>query len=1410
MIVRRLMLAAVALLCATAGALALASAPAFAVIQHAYLSQLAESPSGPRSESEEPVCGVTVDPATQDVYVAEPANDAVDVFSAAGRYEFQISGMGVPSGSFSPVQTCSVAVSDVTHDVYVADSIAEVVYVFNALGAYIKTIAGDPKGDFEGNIKVAVDNSSGASRGDVYIVGESSKAVDRFNAANEYQSTFAEGRDALDLAVGLSGDIYLAEISGNGSNPSYGVSELSSAGVEVAHISGTPSGAFRYLHGIAIDSEGNVYVSSSSVVYEFDSAGVFVSEVLGTSPDSSFVVGDGGAIGDGVAVNASGDLYVTVRPEKPEVEAGAPGVVDEFGPGVDVPFVLTGAVSGVSDSGATVAGVVNPEGVEVTSCEFEYVLHSAYQAAVAVKKFNPYEGGSVAACSPSPVGSSGVAELAVSAGLSGLAQSTAYDFRIVAANKDGPNYYGGDGTFKTNGPPVIEGQSVLSVAQTGASIKAEVNPDGYDTSVFVEYGESEGYGSHSAPVDVGSGTAGQSAVLALEGLKAGSLYHYRVVAENQVSKEEDAPVEGPDGTLETSPPVRIGGESVARVGSYTASVIAQLNDFGTSSTYYVEYGKGASYGSVTPVTNLPAGGENVAVSVEVSGLLPETVYHARLVASNALGSRNGPDVAFRTFTASSSGLPDGRMYELVSAVGGSAEVYVPQGMTFGNLNRVGAHGLSSDYPFEAASDGDALVYVGTQSATTGGNGNVVIGAGEELLASRSATGSWTQSDLEKPQSEAYDAFSEDLSVGVYHDSGEQLAADAPLGYDDLYTHLLVDGPYEPLLTVPPEGRTAKEFGHVQNGVVEQGMGFAGANAGTNAVPAFSHVLFEANAQMVSTPEAPSVSVDENNLYDSVGGRLYLVNVLPNGRTQPRATFGRDGPGDNGFAAPVRGGVISAQGSRVFWSAVQPAANEGEEETPLALYVRENDTRPQSEVEEGHCTESGLACTVQVDASVLPGTTKEKEEDGGFGAFLTASEDGSRVFFTDEKPLTADSTSAPGKPDLYEYNLEGPEGERLTDLSVPVANAACSRPPGVCGHGDVEGLLGTSRDGSYVYFVAGGVLSEGKNAQGEEPAWGEPNLYLRHEGRTVFVTTLSDADDAFVTYPTQEGDWQTPLGRRTAEVTPNGQSVVFMSRRELTGYDNVLDGVSLMEVFVYDASTGRLACASCNPSGEGPVASSVPEFASSIQETHGSRLPTSGSLAGYQPRVISEDGLRVFFDSLEPLVPQDSNGYLDVYEWEAPGEGSCTAQTASSVTGGCVYLLSGGQDSENSYLVDASANGSDVFFASRAQLSRSARGEVDEIFDARVDGVPPPEEVHCSGTTCQGVPPAPPVFATPSSETFSGIGNFPHGASTSRQTVVKPKPKPTKCKKGLTKNKKDRCVRRLKAKKRDKKANRRAG
>ena len=132
----------------------------------------------------------------------------------------------------------------------------------------------------------------------------------------------------------------------------------------------------------------------------------------------------------------------------------------------------------------------------------------------------------------------------------------------------------------------------------------------------------------------------------------------------------------------------------------------------------------------------------------------------------------------------------------------------------------------------------------------------------------------------------------------------------------------------------------------------------------------------------------------------------------------------------------------------------------------------------------------------------------------------------------------------------------------------------------------------------------------------------------------------------------------PGKRGTARVTADGSHLLFLSDAELTGYPN--EGET--EVFLYGPPPGGslplLTCVSCDPSGEGPLGGAG---------FPGARPNGTGSAAIdiYKPRDLSADGGRVFFETADPLVAQDTNGEIDVYEWEVDGEGSCAGPAVAS-------------------------------------------------------------------------------------------------------------------------------------------------
>jgi hypothetical protein len=189
---------------------------------------------------------------------------------------------------------------------------------------------------------------------------------------------------------------------------------------------------------------------------------------------------------------------------------------------------------------------------------------------------------------------------------------------------------------------------------------------------------------------------------------------------------------------------------------------------------------------------------------------------------------------------------------------------------------------------------------------------------------------------------------------------------------------------------------------------------------------------------------------------------------------------------------------------------------------------------------------------------------------------------------------------------------------------------------------------------------------------------------------------------------------------------------------------------------------------------------------------------------------------LFFNSHEALVPQDVNGTWDVYEYEPPGVGSCTTSstTFGSRSAGCVNLISSGESAEESEFLDASENGSDVFFLTASRLVPQDIDNNFDVYDAREctsesQCFPTPAEVPPACSTeasCKPAPqPQPGIYGPPPSATFAGPGNL--AASPPPPPVKQTTKKTVKCKKGEAKNKKGKCVAKKKKSKKAKKAKR---
>jgi len=317
------------------------------------------------------------------------------------------------------------------------------------------------------------------------------------------------------------------------------------------------------------------------------------------------------------------------------------------------------------------------------------------------------------------------------------------------------------------------------------------------------------------------------------------------------------------------------GESFSSVGLHTVTFEASVNPESTSTAYHFVYGTTGVFDSTTPEktaeVTLAAESSPTVATAQITDLEPGTEYHVRIVARNAEEETTlGPELTFTTVTQGLSGLPDNRVYEMVSPVenhNAAASVQMPAPAGFIT---------TTPLPFQASEDGNAVVY--ESDPTTGGNGWTGPPFGNTQLATRSPEGGWTQKTLESNNiydTTNYQAFSSDLSVGVIGACwGRVLATNAPklpagieeedgyVGYNLLYTHDDSDNGgsgFSALFTAKPGNRRAAikdnesylDFG--TSGVPSisllsyecpNALVYAGASGD------FSHLLFEANDSLL--------------------------------------------------------------------------------------------------------------------------------------------------------------------------------------------------------------------------------------------------------------------------------------------------------------------------------------------------------------------------------------------------------------------------------------------------------------------------------------------------------------------------------------------------------------------------------
>ena len=470
---------------------------------------------------------------------------------------------------------------------------------FTGTAGYIKgnRLTGTPNGNFgasaAGSFEPVYSGITVDSSGNLWVTDQEKREVDEF------------GPDG----------IFIQRITGAGAPTPKGLS----------------FGAFQGLAGVAVDpTNGNVLVADrgNDVVDEFSPTGTYIGQLTGAGTPA-------GGFEDpiGVAVNSQGYVYVTDGPNK---------VVDIFSPQPAEPTIAYKPETNPTPTSGTLNATVNPNsGGNITTCHFDYGPTASYGSSKpctpdpsggnftvptdvhvdllglptevtthyrvvvgnanatrvgADQTYKPHNviglradpASSVSATSALlngsfvgnganthyyfewgkktvygktthvPPGASagaptGPGRTSVSFELTGLSPVTRYHYRIVAEN--GSVSKSEDQTFRTQPFLPEVKQSVSDVHSNAVQMNVRVNPGGADTAYDVEYG-TEDCSIVPDPctivspdeVHVGSNFSFASDSKPLGGLTAGTTYHYRVIATNSAGSTY-----GPDRTFSTYP-----------------------------------------------------------------------------------------------------------------------------------------------------------------------------------------------------------------------------------------------------------------------------------------------------------------------------------------------------------------------------------------------------------------------------------------------------------------------------------------------------------------------------------------------------------------------------------------------------------------------------------------------------------------------------------------------------------------------------------------------------------------------------------------------------------------------------------------------------------------------------------------
>jgi hypothetical protein len=291
------------------------------------------------------------------------------------------------------------------------------------------------------------------------------------------------------------------------------------------------------------------------------------------------------------------------------------------------PEAWTLSASTITPTSATLNGTVNPKGWPTTAW-FQWGATTNYGNLTPVTDLG-----------------SGTTALALSAPLAGLSSGVTYHFRTAATNDYGIAY-GSDQSFTAWELPLVSTLPATNVSTDSATLNGTVNPAGWPTTAWFEWGATADYGKLTLVADLGSGTNALPLSAPLAGLSSGVTYHFRTAATNDYGIAY-----GSDQSFTTVrlPPPEVRTLSATAVTTTSATINGTLNPNGSPTTAWFEWGATADYGNLSPVADLGSGTNALPLSAPLAGLNPGVTYHFRIAATNDYGLVYGSDQSFTTW-----------------------------------------------------------------------------------------------------------------------------------------------------------------------------------------------------------------------------------------------------------------------------------------------------------------------------------------------------------------------------------------------------------------------------------------------------------------------------------------------------------------------------------------------------------------------------------------------------------------------------------------------------------------------------------------------------------------------------------------------------------------------------------------